>query len=332
MAVELITTMMRIAELDHFDNYIEEHRFIANSNIKEKLKVMRNQLTSFEKCNLDILFRKFKLNFYYLLIFISEKNIKTVKELINGLRRLKSDEYLAECFRISSHNISIDDEDETIYKEVIRNSSIEDAELFVEFKHDTKLLQTMLIEIIEKFYEKAYLKVEDWVTKEIEPILKNHNDLFNDNKIEFINIIGNGNYEAMISSGKDYKVYICYLSEFIPRCLFDKNKYSFVYGFGEEQKLHLKDDNINPLEIFKTLSDETRVRILSLLSQKKWERKDLVREVGLTSATMTYQLNKLIQLGLIEISVGGDRNKALYTLNRESFKVLINNSVDKIIL
>jgi hypothetical protein len=71
MAVELITTMMRIAELDYYENYVEEHRFIANSNIKEKLKDMRNQLTSFEKCNLDILFRKLKLHLYYLLMFIS---------------------------------------------------------------------------------------------------------------------------------------------------------------------------------------------------------------------------------------------------------------------
>ena len=331
MAIECITTMMRIAELDYFENYIEEHKFLGSSLIKEKLYTMRNQLTSFEKNDLDILFKKFKLNFYYLLMFITETNVKTVNELLTELRELSSDEYLSECFRVSSHNISIDDEDETIYKAVTENYSIEDAELFIEFKNDTKLLQTKLIKIIESFYKKAFRKEENWITGELEPTLRNHINLFNGNKTGFIDTIGNGNYEKMLNNN-EYKVYICYLEEFIPRCLFGKDKYTFVYGFGEEQKLNLKVDNINPQEIFKTLSDETRLRILSLLNQKKWARKDLVKEIGLTSATMTYQLNKLMELGLIELIVGGDTNKSLYTLNKESFRLLINSAVDEIIL
>lgn len=54
--------------------------------------------------------------------------------------------------------------------------------------------------------------------------------------------------------------------------------------------------------------------------------------MGLTSATMTYQLKKLIQLDLIEVVVGGDNNKTTYTLNKESLRALINSAVDKIIL
>lgn len=332
MAIECITTMMRIAELDYFDNYIEEHKFLGSSLIKEKLQTMRNQLTSFEKGDLNILFKKFKLNFYYLLMFITETNVKTVNELLTELKGLSSDEYLSECFRVSSHNISIDDEDETIYKAVTENYSIEDAELFIEFKNDTKLLQTKLIKIIESFYKKAFRKEENWIIRELEPTLRKHINLFNENKKGFIGTIGNGNYEGMLNNDNEYKVYICYLEEFIPRCLFDKDKYTFVYGFGEEQKLNLKVDNINPQEIFKTLSDETRLRILALLNQKKWVRKDLVKEIGLTSATMTYQLNKLRELGLIEMIVGEDGKKTLYTLNKESFRKLINSAVDEIIL
>ena len=94
----------------------------------------------------------------------------------------------------------------------------------------------------------------------------------------------------------------------------------------------LNKEKINPQEIFKNLSDETRIRILSLLSQKKWTRRDLVKEIGLTSATMTYQLNKLISLGIIDLVVGGDSKKTLYTLNKENFRTLINSAVDEIIL
>lgn len=332
MAIECITTMMRIAELDYFENYIEEHKFLGHTIIKEKLHTLRNQLTSFEKNDLDILFKKFKLNFYYLLLFITKTNVITVNELLIKLKGLSSDEYLDECFRISSHNISIDDDDETIYEAVTERCSTEDAQLFIDFKKDTKLLHTKLLNIIESFYKKAFRKEEEWITRGIEPILKNHIILFNENKKGFLDTIGNGNYEILVNGGKDVKVYICYLEEFIPRYLFDKDKYTFVYGFGEEQKLNRKSSNINPQEIFKTLSDETRLRILSLLSQKKWARKDLVKEIGLTSATMTYQLNKLITLGLIELIVGGDSKKTLYTLNKEAFRALINSALDEIIL
>lgn len=332
MAIECVTTMMRIAELDYFENYIVEHKFSGSIIIKDKLHTMRNQLTSFEKNDLDILFKKFKLNFYYLLVFITKTNTTTVNELLAKLKELSSDEYLSECFRIFSHNISVDDDDETIYETVTEKYSIEDAELFIEFKNDTKLLHTKLIKIIEVFYKKAFRKEEEWITQEIEPILTNHIILFNECKKGFLDTIGNGDYEIMLNSGKEVKVYICYLEEFVPRYLFDKDKYTFVYGFGEEQKLNTKSRNLNPQEIFKTLSDETRLRILSLLSQKKWARKDLVKEIGLTSATMTYQLNKLITLGLIELIVGGDNKKTLYSLNRDNFRTLINNAVDEVIL
>lgn len=332
MAMECITTMIRIAELEYFENYIIEHKFIGNVTIKEKLQDMRNQLTSFEKSDLDILFRRFKLNFYYILMFITERNVKTVNELVCGLKGLSSEEYLSECFRISSCNISIDDDDETIYKEAVENYSIEAAELFIEFKNDTEFLKTKLIKIIESFYKKAFCKEEGWITGELDQILMNHKNLFDKGKEDFINTIGNGDYEKMINNGKEYKIYICYLEEFIPRCLFDKDKYTFVYGFGEEQKLNKSTNNVNPQEIFKTLSDETRLRVISLLSEKKWTRKDLVKAIGLTSATMTYQLNKLMELGLIELIIGaGDSKKTLYSLNKENFRAVIDTAVDEII-
>ncbi|MCM1992379.1 ArsR/SmtB family transcription factor [Oceanirhabdus seepicola] len=332
MAIECITTMMRIAELDYFEIYIEEHKFIGCTKIKEKLHTLSNQLNSFEKNDLDILFKKFKLNFYYLILFITKTDVTTVNELLDKLKGLSSDEYLEECFRISSHDISIDDDDETVYEAVTERYSTEDAHFFIEFKNDTKLLHTKLLNIIESFYNKVFMKEEEWITREIEPILKNHIISFNENKKGFLDSIGNGNYEILVNRGKDVKINICYLEEFIPRYLFDKDTYIFVYGFGEEQKLKQKSSNINPQEIFKTLSDETRLRIISLLSQKKWARKDLVKEIGLTSATMTYQLNKLITLGLIELIVGGDSKKTLYTLNKDAFRTLVNSALDEIIL
>ncbi|WBW98857.1 ArsR/SmtB family transcription factor [Oceanirhabdus sp. W0125-5] len=332
MAIECITTMMRIAELDYFESYIEEHKFIECTIIKEKLHTLRNRLNLFEKNDLDILFKKFKLNFYYLLLFITKTNVTTVSDLLDKLKGLSSDEYLAECFRISSHNISIDDDDKTIYEAVTERYSIEDAELFIEFKNNTKLLHTKLINIIEAFYDKAFKREEEWIKREIDPILKNHIILFNENKKGFLDCIGNGNYETLVNGSKDVKINMCYLEEFIPRYLFDKDTYIFVYGFGEEQKLKGKSNGINPQEIFKTLSDETRLRIISLLSQKRWARKDLVKEIGLTSATMTYQLNKLITLGLIELIAGGDSKKTLYTLNKQAFRELINSAIDEIIL
>lgn len=330
MAIECITTMLRITEADHFKNYIDEHKFSSSTNINEKLQDMKNKLNSFEKSDLQILFKNFKLNFYYLLMFITEKNIKTVDELINELEKVDSDLYLSECFRISSYDISIFDKDDKILKEVSENSSIEDSLLFIEFKNNTKLLKNKLTNIIEIFYRKVFRLEEEWISSQVDPILSKHISLFNENKKGFIDIIGNGNYESMLDGDKEYKIYLCYLEEFIPRCLFDKGKYTFVYGFGEEQKLN--KEKINPQEIFKNLSDETRIRILSLLSQKKWTRRDLVKEIGLTSATMTYQLNKLISLGLIDLVVGGDSKKTLYTLNKENFRTLINSAVDEIIL
>ncbi len=74
----------------------------------------------------------------------------------------------------------------------------------------------------------------------------------------------------------------------------------------------------------KFLSEPKRYQIVKLLSKRTYYSNELAREVKLTAATMNYHINKLYELGLINIEAGG-QNKLFIELNKVRFRYLLNN-------
>jgi hypothetical protein len=56
------------------------------------------------------------------------------------------------------------------------------------------------------------------------------------------------------------------------------------------------------LETAKLFSDETRMKLLEILSKEEMTNSQLARKVGLSKATMTYHLKQLEEAGLISVS------------------------------
>lgn len=61
---------------------------------------------------------------------------------------------------------------------------------------------------------------------------------------------------------------------------------------------YLKPD----LKTAKLFADETRMRLLEILSEKEMTNSQLAKELGLSKATMTYHLKQLEEAGLIHVS------------------------------
>jgi DNA-binding transcriptional ArsR family regulator len=83
------------------------------------------------------------------------------------------------------------------------------------------------------------------------------------------------------------------------------------------------------LDFIKAISDKKRVKIIKLLSHGKYCNSDLAKKLELTPATMSYHLNKLMQLNILDIEKGA-YNKLFYTLDKNKLKTKFDQSFEHI--
>jgi predicted transcriptional regulator len=76
------------------------------------------------------------------------------------------------------------------------------------------------------------------------------------------------------------------------------------------------------LSLFKTLSDETRLRIIGLLSHEPLRVRDLAERLELTEPTISHHLSNLRERGLVNVNMVGTSH--IYALDRRSLERQIN--------
>lgn len=74
------------------------------------------------------------------------------------------------------------------------------------------------------------------------------------------------------------------------------------------------------VSFFKTLADETRLRIVGLLASREYSVEELAATLGVKDPTVSHHLAKLKELGLVQMRVEG--NTHYYALDAEALRGL----------
>lgn len=323
MAMEFMTTLLKCATSDKFSNYIEENRFVTNNEIDKIFQEIHDTMSVFTKNDMSILIKDFRTNFYYPVMLIAHMGFVDVEEFLTYFTSLSSSDYLKTCYELSAADVQLDSEDEELLEKFTDIYGSTEATMFLELKNRPEILKSRLDNLFMTFYEEHFKQYMSIINEEISEKLNDHQKRFEENHEKFLKVIGNGDYSEALNDEYDFKIYVCYLEEFIPRYLTYKTTHLFIYGYSEEQKFKRDTENKHSMEVLKILADDTRLEILRLLSQKNWHRNQLVKKIGLTSATMTYQLNKLIQLGLVEVVTSESGKKSQYRTNKIQFESVV---------
>ena len=73
----------------------------------------------------------------------------------------------------------------------------------------------------------------------------------------------------------------------------------------------------------KAIGDETRLRILRLLTEQKMYNQELAEALNLTSATVSHHMNVLLQSRLISIALDTEKTKkVMYEINKQRLEEL----------
>src|ERR671932_1750953 len=79
------------------------------------------------------------------------------------------------------------------------------------------------------------------------------------------------------------------------------------------------------LRFFKSLADESRLRLLGILASRECSVEELASLLDLKAPTVSHHLNKLKELGLVRMRQEGTTH--LYTLDEEALRALSRDAL-----
>ena len=98
------------------------------------------------------------------------------------------------------------------------------------------------------------------------------------------------------------------------------DKYIIIGSMLEQIRQQRKNMDI-ALSFFKILSDKKRFEIVKYFSKNRWYANELAKKLKITPATMSYHINKLFTLGLINADTDNENQKKIfYSVNKEKLK------------
>lgn len=177
--------------------------------------------------------------------------------------------------------------------------------------------------VLSDFYARFVENELDDVIKKLENKRGDHQSRLDKNPAAFLNQITLDNYESMYEDAGKVRVFLTYFANrFIS--LFSKREPLILYGYDVDQLLTSPDIARQTDQFIKALADPKRAAILRLLKRRQWYGKELADHFSLSTATMSYHMEKLISSRLVRFEMG-EKKRVLYSINREGVKAMLES-------
>jgi DNA-binding transcriptional ArsR family regulator len=293
-----------------------------------------------KKSDLEVYFNE---ESYFGICLISEiplLNINSIEEYINYLKH-KEPAYFLKKFTESGYGPAVDIKIEKV-KELIQNekkaadfvqnelnlSSSQKWNL-LQFYFNPEKMKSDFINLLDWYYYNIFSDEIDWIKEKYDKI----NSKYQENLKRY----GNKYLENILSrfideplAGEKVTVVFSYFHETaLLNSFTDKSHTFYLIGFrfpdifaGDKQGL------LGSLELFKSLADETRLNIISLLAEKTMYGNELAEKLNLSNATISHHVSKLLVNNIIQAKK--EDNKLYYRLNKNKFEKKVLKSLENL--
>lgn len=255
---------------------------------------------------------------------IIEKDLSEPNQLLENLKAYDPNQLIKDIYGFYDLKIPITSSDEDIFKELSKSKPNSMVSSLLQIMKNPVEYKKRAISSLEKFYNLYYQPFQEDVYKSMKKHLDTHNNLFEKNPLEFINAIGVGDYSDRIKDLDDIDLYLSY---FIDLGMFYYNLndgITMFYGKSMLEKLKSKEDVDTYKSLFQALSDNTRVEILKLTSKKPYYNKELAEHFNLSTATLSYHLNILLAVEVLNFEPSIINNRYYYTTNKSKLKEIFD--------
>lgn len=184
---------------------------------------------------------------------------------------------------------------------------------------DTFLRRLRLV--LSEFYESFVRAALPSAIEFLDAKRAEHQKLIDEDAQKFLNQITLDNFSSLYSPDQPVRIVLSYFANrFIS--LNTEHYEVIIYGFDVEQLFRNFDTTRVVDQYLKALADPKRAAIMRLLKQRQWYGKELADHFSLTTATMSYHIEKLLSSRLIQFHTA-EKNRILYSINREGIEEML---------
>ncbi|NLY66586.1 MAG: winged helix-turn-helix transcriptional regulator [Tissierellia bacterium] len=333
-AIEFVEAMFKYAinryyEVNWRRNIIEENLpknildFAPSKKVKEWLKyiddnispIFRNDLIFISTITIDMIDVAVKI--------ILEEDLKEPLILIEYLKSLEANELIRLIFNRFDIDLPFNSDDVLIKNALMNRYDEERALNFILIKNHPEEYKNKVIEVYETFYRLYYEPFEEKVYKFMEEKCRKHNELFQKDPIDFLNTIGLADYTEFITKEKKLRMIESFYIDLGLFHYYVDDTFVILFGHSIEHKFNHKLNQEQCINLFKALSDETRLEIIKITSKRPWYNRELADYFNLSTATLSYHLNLLLNLGILNFEPS-IKNRYYYTTNKKNLKKLFD--------
>ena len=330
IAFEFIYTMMGIAyyeKSNQKDIDISNSRFrhfasdFVDNNYKQIPNIVINDIR---------LFLQDFSNLYVTLLHLTiEENLTHPIELINYFKGFTTNDFLNLYLVSNETDLTTDssrDQLDLVLDELTLkyHKDAKDKSLFYEFIAYPDGIVDRFINAMEVLYHDFFKPFEPILGKKLEDLQKRHQELYDDNPEAFINAILFQSKESLNDSETKIHIYLGYFyGDRVNVAYGDDHNVYFFYGALAEKKLYSENLTAQYEELIKSLADDTRRKLIKFLMHAPHYNKEISDYLGITTATISYHIGRLVDLGIIHLKYQ-EGKRIYYQVDKERFNQLFD--------
>lgn len=280
------------------------------------------------KRDIELLLRDFSGMYITVLHLILREKFKHPLEMIAYLKELSTVDLLNLYLEGNETGCTTDSPREVLEPvlkdlSMSRHPKAKDADLFFEFLNYPLDIGTRFSHAMSVIYNDFFSKREASLDEELDQLMIRHQALYDEDPEAFINAILFQSKESLDDETSDIHVCLsCSYGAKVSVVYYEKQVY-FFYGADAEQKLYSQNLTVKYEELIKSLGDETRRNLIKFLMHEPHYNKEISDHLGITTATISYHIGRLVDLGIIHHKYQ-EGKRIYYQVDQERFQQLFD--------
>ncbi len=207
------------------------------------------------------------------------------------------------------------------YDSMFHSSLKDEVAVMLYALHNTEVFLRRLKLVLSEFYDSFVKEKLPDALEFLQQKRDEHQKLLDENGLKFLDQITLDNFSSLYSPDEEVRIVINYFANrFIS--LHTRRFKIITYGFDIEQMLRSYDTSRVVDQFLKALADPKRAAIMRLLKRREWYGKELADHFSLTTATMSYHIEKLLSSRLVQFQ-NAEKNRILYSINRDGLEEML---------
>lgn len=333
-AMELVSAIVRLAYDGKRKDIIGENHFLVDDSIVQWVKAAKTGMSSYMQREMESLIKSCPFNMYFLYMLVNENSLDDGSSLIKLLKSIPVRQYLD--YMYIEYDTPKQAGKDALLENIKSAYEPEEQAVFIEMlEHPEETLERLHL-FVTRFYETQFRELADSTMKILDAKMNEHEKLLSTLGNQFIKTITLLD-DRSIEQCHSMTFYVSHFSEVslvITNTLASEHSptkdYIIIYGHHRARKL---DDAINSMKVkafYKVLSDDKRLEILKLILKRSWYGNELAKHLSITTATLSYHMDKLSTLGIISFEAG-ENNRIYYRASQHKVQELFGMMLEELI-